>query len=243
MNVSIVIPFYRQPAMLRKQIDNWASYSDKARQNFTLVVIDDGSPEPASDVIKAIDGVRLYRIAVDRPWNRNVARNLGAHVCETEWLLNIDADHLLPPESADALLETEVSSKYWWRFPRWRVGRADETRRKDQIGEDVEFGQIHEHIDSHLMTREMFLKSPYDQRFTGFLGGGSPFLKRMGLIAPCRLLPDNVCLHVYTRHAVPDASVTTLSRDTSQYSKARREIERSGVPPRIVLDYEWSRVL
>lgn len=228
--------------MLRKQLDNWHSYSKRAREHFTLIVIDDGSPEPASDIIKASDGVRLYRIAVDRPWNRNVARNLGAHVCETEWLLNLDADHLLPPESADALLDTEVNPKYWWRFPRWRVGRADETRRKDPIPEDVEFGQIREHIDSHLMTRELFMRSPYQQKFTGFLGGGSPFLKRMGMITPCKLLPGRVCLHVYTRHVIPDASVTTLSRDTTQYAKVRKEIEKSGEAPKIVLDYEWSRV-
>lgn len=243
MQCSIVIPYYRQPAMLKKQIDNWSQYSAKARESFTLMVIDDGSPEPASDVMTADSGAQLYRIAVDRPWGRNLARNLGAHLCATEWLLNIDIDHVLPPESADALLDTDVSPKYWWRFPRWRVGRADETRRKDAIPDNCEFGRVKEHIDSHLMTRELFMRSPYDSEYVGFLGGGSPFLKRMASIAPVKLLPDNVCLHVYTRHAVADASVTTLSRDTTKYAQVRKEKERRGnTAPKMTIDFEWSRV-
>lgn len=242
--ITIVLPFYRQPLMLRKQLDNWAQYSHKAREHFTLIVIDDGSPEPASDVIKAGDGVQLYRIAIDREWGRNIARNLGAHLCESKWLGNFDLDHVLPPDSADALLKVQLDENSWYRFPRWRVGRADETRRKDAIPDHVEFGRVREHIDSHVMTRELFLKSPYDPEYVGMLGGGSPFLKRMESIAPVKVLPENVCLHVYTRHVVPDASVTTLSRDTSQYAKLRKEKERTGnTVPKMTLDFEWSRVL
>lgn len=229
--------------MLRKHLDNWAQYSPKARENFTLIVVDDGSPEPASNVIQASDGVSLYRIAKDVPWGRNVARNLGAHVCESPWLIQCDLDHVLPPSSADALLETEVSAEFWYRFSRWRVGKADETRRKDAIPDSCEFGRVKPHIDSYLIPRELFVLSPYDSEYVGFLGGGSPFLKRMESIAPAKVLPDSVCLHVHTRHSVPDASVTTLSRDTSQYSKLRKEKERTGnTAPKMVLDFEWSRV-
>jgi hypothetical protein len=149
----------------------------------------------------------------------------------------------LPASSADALLSTKLEQRHWYRFPRWRVGRADETRRKDALPDDCEFGQIKEHIDSYLMTRDMFLSSPYDHAYQGFLGGGSPFLKRMETLAPVKVLPSEVCLHVYTRHSVPDASVTTLSRDTSQYSKVRKDKERRGdTVPKMLLDFEWSRV-
>lgn len=244
MRFTIVLPYYRAPNMLRKQLENWAQYSTKARDQFTLMVIDDGSPEPAAEVIKPSDGVLLYRVAVDKPWNRNGARNLGAHVCETQWLLNCDIDHMLPPASADALLEVELSAKRWYRFPRWRVGRADETRRKDALPETCEFGRIKPHIDSHLMTRELFMRSPYDEDYSGFLGGGSPFLARMESIAPVQVLTDDVCLHVYTRHAVADASVGTLSRDTSEYSRVRKAKEAAGnTTPKDLLRFEWSRVL
>jgi hypothetical protein len=230
--------------MLAKHLENWKLYSSRAREAFTFIVVDDGSPEPASDVVNASHGVQLYRVAVDIPWHRNPCRNLGAHLCETPWLIQLDVDHVLPPESADALLETEVSPKYWWRFPRWRVGKADETRKKDAIADDCEFGRVREHIDSYLITRELFMRAPYDSEYQGFLGGGSPFLKLMESIAPVKLLPDAVCLHVHTRHSVPDASVTTLSRDTTQYSQLRKKKERAGdTIPKMVIDFEWSRIL
>jgi hypothetical protein len=244
MSFTVIVCYYRAPQMLQRQLDNWRKYSAAARKRFTLLVIDDGSPEPASDVVTLDDGVQLYRVAEDIPWHRNPCRNLGAKLCETDWLIQLDIDHVLPPDSADALLKMGAPDpRHWFRFPRFRVGRADETRRKDALPDDCEFGQIKEHIDSYLMMREMFLRSPYDESYQGFLGGGSPFLKRMETLAPVKVLPPEVCLHVHTRHSVPDASVTTLSRDTSQYSKVRKDKERRGdTVPKMLLDFEWSRV-
>jgi hypothetical protein len=246
MRFTIVVCYYRAPKMLQRQLENWRQYPAEALKTFSLLVIDDGSPEPASDVISADDRIALVRVKDDIPWHRNPCRNLGARLSETPWIIQIDIDHVLPPESAVALMNigaAGLNPKHWYRFPRWRIGRADETRRKDKIPDECEFGQIKEHIDSYLITRDLFLKSPYDETYQGFLGGGSPFLRRMETLAPVKVLPSSVCLHVYTRHVVPDASVTTLSRDTSKYSKVRREKERRGdTTPKALPEFEWSRV-
>ena len=241
-DVALVVPYYRQPRMLETQRSVWSEYSERVRKHLRIIVIDDGSPEPASDVIRPDDGAALYRIEIDRPWGRNIARNLAATVSKATWLLNVDIDHILPPASAEALLDVEVNEKHWYRFPRYRVGKADETRRKDAIDPACEFGKIKPHIDSHLMARKLFLSSPYDQSYVGFLGGGSPFLSRMESIAPVEVLPDSVCLHVYTKHVVPDASITTLSRDTSKYARMRKIIDQRGEVPKVRLDFPWSRV-
>src|SRR5690606_34720310 len=101
----------------------------------------------------------------------------------------------------------------------------DETRRKDAIPDDCEFGRIREHIDSYLVTKEIYWKAGgYDERYSGCLGGGSPFLEQLGIAAPMKLLPEDVHLHVYTRHVIPDASISTLSRDTSEYKRRRAMI-------------------
>ena len=229
--------------MLRHQLDNFALYDEETRKKITLIVVDDGSPEPASDVITTDDNVRLYRIKEDIPWHRSGARNLGVHVAESHWVINVDTDHTLPPLCANALFEADIDPNYWYRFPRIRIGKADETRRKDAIPEDCEFGQIREHIDSHLMTRELFMRSPYDEAYAGSLGGGSPFLARLQEIAPVKLLPDTVHLYGYTRHVIPDASIFTLDRDTSEYKRRRREKERTGdTTPKDILQFEWERV-
>ena len=230
--------------MLRHQLDNFARYDEDTRRKITVIVVDDGSPEPANQIIRTDDDVRLYRVKEDIPWNRSMVRNLGSHVAETEWIIHVDTDHELPPLSANALFETEIDSKYWYRFPRCRVGRADETRRKDAIPDDAEFGSIKPHIDSHLMTRDLFFRSPYDEDYAGCLGGGSPFLARMQEIALVELMPNSVHLYVYTRHVVPDASILTLDRDTSEYKRRRREKDRTGnTVPKNLFQHDWERIL
>jgi glycosyltransferase involved in cell wall biosynthesis len=245
-DLTIIVPVYSQPLMLRKQIEIWRQYESEVLKRIRFIVVDDGSPDPvpANLFSDSRINVSLYRVTVDVPWGRGGARNLGVTEARTDWVLNIDADHALPPESAMALFRTDISENYWYRFSRYRVGRADETRRKDSIPDHCEFGRIKEHIDSHLMKRSLFLSSPYDEDYSGCLGGGTPFLKRMESIAPVKLLPDSVCLHVYTRHAVADASVISLSRDTSEYSRRRKAKERSGdTRPKKIIRFEWSRVL
>ena len=121
---------------------------------------------------------------------------------------------------------------------------ADETRRKDQLPDAWPFGPIHPHINSFLIERALFLESSYDEGYAGILGGATPFLKRMEAKAPCALLPEPICLYVYTRHVIPDASVTGLSRDTGPYARLRRAKEQRGdtVPGR-TLRIPWERVL
>jgi len=235
--------------MLAKQLETWAGYNKDTLDRLTFIIVDDCSPTPLEPVVlraepKVLDRLRLYRMSKDVQWNRNICRNAGVHVTDSKWVLNIDADHVLPPNCASALFKTEVDPECWYRFARMRIGAADETLRKDAIPESCEFGEIRPHIDSHLMTRELFMRSPYDPQYTGCLGGGSPFLARLQEIAPVWVLPDDVHLHVYTRHVIPDASIFTLDRDTSEYKRRRKEKERTGdTAPKNLFQHEWERVL
>lgn len=230
--------------MLCKQLRAVLDYPD----DFKVIVVDDCSPEPAEDV-NGIWGakVSLYRIETDIPWNRGGARNLASHMAETPWLLHVDIDHILKPDCAQELAGTidSLDPAKWYRFPRYRVGRADETRRKDDLPDGCEFGPIKPHIDSHLMTRELYWKTGgYDEYYSGCLGGGSPFLKRMLQFAPVEVLPEPVHLDVHTRFSVPDASVNDLSRDTSEYSRRRKAKEATGdTTPIKPLNFKWRRVL
>lgn len=226
--------------MLDLQIGTWERYSNRAKALIDFVVIDDASPEP----VKVPEWVRLYRIHEDIPWNRSGARNLGVHVAETAWILHADTDHVLPPECADELLDVSLDPKYWYRFPRYRVGKADETRKKDLIPDDLEFGRIKEHIDSYICTKDLYWKAGgYNEAFSGCLGGGSPFLAELSQVGECKILPEGVNLHVYTRHVIQDASVFTLDRGTSEYARRRDELRKAGqIKGSNPLRFEWSRI-
>jgi glycosyltransferase involved in cell wall biosynthesis len=244
MDITLIVPYYRNVAMLREQAMEWMRYPEALK----VILVDDGSPEPAIDVIKDVghnDSLSVYRISPNIPWNRGGARNLGSHIAQSKWLMHVDIDHLLPAECAAKLIGLDVDNRFWYRFPRFRRGKADETRRKDKIPDDTEFGEIHPHIDSYLCRRDLYWRSGgYDEDYSGCLGGGSPFLKRFESMAQVHVLPKSVFLCVYTRSACADASDFSLSRDTTEYSRRRKakEMKRDTVPKN-PLRFKWEQVL
>jgi hypothetical protein len=224
--ITTVVPFYRQPKMLQKQIDTWYDYSAEVADAFKWIVVDDCSPEPAEDVVPRNMGYELYRIDKDVAWNRGMARNLGTKMAMTPWVLHVDTDHILPAESAAKLVACAamLNPDRWYRFYRFRVGAADATRKKDPIPDAITFGKIHPHIDSYLCTPEAFWKAGgYNEDFSGILGGGTPFLKEM-VRANDEPAMIEFPLHVHTRHSVPDSSEHTLPRDPEAFKRRKREI-------------------
>jgi len=252
--ISVCVPYYSQPLMLRIHLDTWLTYKPEVRKVMKLIIVDDGSPRPAKDVIDgAYNGaaaglvdLQLYRITKDIPWNRNGARNLGSTVAQTPWLLHMDIDHILPPAAAESLAARihTLSEKFWYRFRRFRVGAADETRNKDAIPRNAKFGEIKPHIDSYLCSKKLYWKAGgYNEDFSGCLGGGSPFLRELEKVGgPPVVLGDNICLHVYTRDKCPDASAK-LDRSRSEYKRRSIALTRAGkIKGHDPLRFPWERV-
>jgi glycosyltransferase involved in cell wall biosynthesis len=267
--VTLIVPFYRNVEMLKRQVEEWNKYPEGVK----IICVDDGSPEPALPIIREnsargcyrLHDIELYRIGVDKPWNRGGARNLGAKMAQTEWILQIDIDHILPVDAARALLGLDDPNKSpylplcqrgirggfqidinrWYRFPRWRVGKADDTRKKDQIANDQEYGQIHPHVDSYLVRRDVYWSvGGYNEDYSGAIGGGNPFLRRLEAAQPVDMLPAPIRLEVYTRDVIKDASDWSLPRDPSEYSRRKRIIERDpNKKPKNPIRFPWTREL
>lgn len=246
--VTLITPYYRNVEMLKRQIEEWHNYPN----GFLHIIVDDGSPEPALPIVQEyaasnlLPHIAVYRILEDIPWNREEARNLGAQEALTEWMVHHDIDHLLPSSAAQQLLCFAPDPSHWYRFPRWRRGMADDTRKKDDLPPQVRFGQIHPHIDSYLIRKAMYWQTGgYDLDYSGCLGGGNAFLSRLKEIAGGPLLlPEDIPLHVYTRSEVKDASDWSLSRDTAEGKRRWREKVAAGrtVPDRPVKT-PWERQL
>jgi hypothetical protein len=247
--ITMIVPYYRQPKMLEKQLETWARYAPFTLATMRIIIVDDCSPEPALDVIPDHypTPLEVYRVLVDIPWNRSMARNLGSQQAVTKWLLHVDTDHILPPESADHLAAgiQVYNPAHWYKFRRFRVGRADDTRNKDLIPREAKFGEIKPHVDSFLCLRELYWKvGGYDPDYAGCLGGGGAFLRQLKAAGKECLAPSNVRLHVCTRDIAPDSSIHTLDRDTSEYGRRRRIKERAGnTKVTNPIRYPWERVL
>lgn len=240
---TLIIPYYDQPGMLRRQAAEWAGYPNAVR----VLVVDDGSPRfPAAEVLAGIPHrAAVYRVGVDIPWNRNGARNLGARVAETDWILHADIDHILTIEGAEALIGRALNPARWYRFRRERVGRADETRKKDDLPPTCERGPVKPHIDTYLCTRELYWRAGgYDEDFSGSLGGSAPFLAHMTKDGGDPIVLSDVLVEVHTRHSVPDASEPNLSRDRSRFERLRAELRAKGDPkPAEHVRFPWTRVV
>jgi hypothetical protein len=105
--------------MLKKQLELWESYSDDIKSKVKFVIIDDGSSKEAIDYIDMPDiDLSVYRIKDDIYWNHPGAVNLGAKVCETDWMFKHDIDHTIPEESLYKMLELTTTMGNVYKFYR-----------------------------------------------------------------------------------------------------------------------------
>ncbi len=252
--ISVIVPYYRQPQMLAKHLAEWSQYPQEVHEAMRLIIVDDCSPEEAYDVVEEfyrtnarIPHLSLFRVLQDVPWNRSMARNLGSHVAPGPWLLHMDTDHILPRDSAIGLARwlPLADPQRWYKFRRFRVGRADFTRNKDAIPRMTEYGEIKPHVDSFLCSRELYWKvGGYDPDYAGCLGGGGAFLRQLKKAGAEEMAAPTIHLYVYTSDKIPDSSIKTLDRDTSEYGRRRRIKERANnVKVTKPIRYPWERVL
>lgn len=94
--VSVIIPFYKQDKYLAATV---ASVREQGYAHCEIIIVDDGSPTPASEVLGEPDNLQLFRTE-----NQGVssARNTGAAHSTGEYLLFLDADDLLLPGAVEA---------------------------------------------------------------------------------------------------------------------------------------------
>jgi glycosyl transferase family 2 len=200
--VTIVLPFYEAHEFLQTQWQTWWSYPEAIRRHLSAIIVDDGSPRPVSLPERRPFSVRLFRIEVDIAWNWLAARNIGAHHAQDGWLLLTDMDHVVPPETAHALVCGEHDQSIVYAFSR-----------REHTGE-----KVNPHSASFFMTRRMFWTiGGYDERLSGVYGTDGTYRKRVASTAWIRVLKDELIRYEY----VADSSVTQFERKTPAMREAR----------------------
>lgn len=235
----MIYPYYENPQMLERQVENWNRYAGDLRDHVRIIVVDDGSKKyPAKPIMEKLNfPKRLFRVLEDIPWNQHGARNLGANrAClddENYWLYMSDMDVMLTAETAYDLFTRELDPKFHYTFE--RAFLPDLSRRKV-------------HCNTFLVKHSIYWAvGGYDEDYCGAYGGDGPFLRQMANLAPNRHLGD-VLLYGVETDVVPDANTTSLSRKDGEYgakyratfdAKRRTGDERSKNPIR----FNWERVL
>lgn len=205
---TLVMPYYMNPGMLAEHYATWEKYGDWAK-DLEVIIVDDGSPTGAAIEV-AIPPlpmrISIYRVEKDIPWNQHGARNLGAHVATSKWLIMTDMDHLFRPEDMRKLLSTIKTCKQETVFTFARVDAPDglPTLRSD--------GSRKPHVNSFALRKQTYWNiGGYDEDFCGMYGTDSLFRGRLFAKFPAQHL-KHVALMRYPREVIADASTHTLER-------------------------------
>lgn len=213
-SVTLIVPYYENANFLQRQLAHWRTARDRFSDHFSVIVVDDGSPQPA--VIDQPD-VRLFRIDQDVRWNWLAARNIGAHHAPDGWLLLTDMDHVVPLETLDAVIHGQH-----------RPGTIYAFSRREHTG-----AAVSPHSASFLMTRALFWQiGGYDETLSGYYGTDGDYRRRAARHAPLQLLPDVLIRHEY----VEDASTTRYRRKQPEDAAVKRlvALRRPGWTPKVL---------
>ena len=145
---TISLTFYNDHEHLHRHIDAWRTYPYVEKQ-----IIDDGSKEPPQA------DVPIYRINQDVPWNIPGARNLGAAVCPTEWILFCDMDQTFSKEAIDAIIDTKLERGTFYSFQRHGRPRTAGTMLVNRM--------------------DYWRAGGYDEDFAGHYGYNDPYLRAL----------------------------------------------------------------
>jgi len=194
--VTLIYPYYCNPDFLRQQVAWWGSFPAHLRAKLSAIVVDDGSPQPAEDVLRdsALPfPVRLFQIEVDVRWNWLAARNIGFKHAQSGWCAVTDIDHVIPETTASSLVYGHHDQSVIYGFSR-----------RESTGETIA-----SHPNSWFLTREMFWKvGGYDETLSGYYGTDGDWRRRLAATAPMEILADRLLRYEYDG----DSSTTAYKR-------------------------------
>ncbi len=109
--VSLIMPVWRpRPDWVRQAVE--AALAERGCE-IELLVIDDGSPEPASEALSSFEDPRLRILRIEHGGVAN-ARNVATEAARGSFLRFIDGDSSCPDRCAMPL---ESGTPIWWLHP------------------------------------------------------------------------------------------------------------------------------
>ena len=99
---SVVIPAYNNADFIGEAIQ---SVLDQTYPNYEIIVVNDASPDNASDVVRSFNDPRV--ILIEHPVNRGLsaARNTGILAAKGEWIALLDGDDIFHPQKLETHAE------------------------------------------------------------------------------------------------------------------------------------------
>lgn len=142
--VSIIIPTYNRAATISKAID---SALHQTYKNFEIIVVDDGSKDDTSDILKKYDTItRIYQ----QNGGQASARNAGLKQAKGSLISSLDSDDIWYPDFLEECVNKIVTGNLDFVFANW-----------DQQDQD---GSV-----SDFLSTNIFIKPYFDRMKNGWV--------------------------------------------------------------------------
>ncbi|WP_416867066.1 MAG: glycosyltransferase family 2 protein [Imperialibacter sp.] len=152
MKLSIILPVYNVEAYLERCI---RSLEDQGipRSDYEIIVVNDGSPDNSKEVVERLQR-ELSNIILINQENQGVsmARNAGIDRAGGEYLVFVDPDDYVAPNSFSSILTAVDRHKPQIVFLGYRFLNVDESIRKEILHQDKD-GKVFRGIEAYVLSR------------------------------------------------------------------------------------------
>lgn len=178
LKLSIIIPAYNAAETLEATIRSALGISPSAVE---IIVVDDGSTDETPAICASFGESIRYRRVENGGVSR--ARNIGAKMASGEWLLFLDSDDLLMPNSLERLLlkaeSDSASVAYGQVIERGAPGREDRINGFDYIAGDPPYRALNGLYRGVIITPgSAIVRKSLHKRVGGFVSGYEPMEDR-----------------------------------------------------------------
>ena len=105
MKYSIIVPVYNRPDEVDELLE---SLSNQTLKDFEVIIVEDGSVKPCKDVCDKYAGILALHYYAKENSGPGQSRNYGAERANSEWLIVLDSDVVLP-EGYLAAVDSAIS--------------------------------------------------------------------------------------------------------------------------------------
>lgn len=110
VDLSIVVPVYNYVEIIKVNID--AILNQKTKYNYELIIVDDGSTDGASEVIKHYENNSKVKLIYQKNAGIGAARNTGINNAVGKYIMFVDCDDIVHDDIVETLLNKAYSDDY-----------------------------------------------------------------------------------------------------------------------------------
>lgn len=121
--VAASVPYFNARAYIRRAVE---SLLTQTHRNLTVIVVNDGDPNPPWDLLADIDDPRLIRFDLDLNYGPYFAHHIVFSASNTPFFLVQDADDWSTPTRVSTLLHALITDGSDLAFSAWQQYRGDE---------------------------------------------------------------------------------------------------------------------